>query len=162
MNRTKRTHGLHRALTLTAACAALAGCRDVPTAPELDLRPSYLLGDSPLSLADPRPSPWSDGKGLEIEVTVSGIGGDIERYSFRTSAQVTLGDGSVARVDAKVDRAAAAQWKGEEVTLVLPFGTELQGALGKEREAVRTEVAVELLEDGRTVDRVEATAYLKY
>jgi len=166
MDRTKRPRALHRAVTLTlaAACAALAGCRDVPTAPELDLRPSYLIGGSPLSLADPRPSPWSDGKGLEIEVTVSGIGGDIERYSFRTSARLTLGDGSVALINPKSDPAALVDPKDNpvRVTLVLPFGKELQAALGKEREAVRTEVAVELLEDGRTVDRVETTAYLKY
>lgn len=164
MNRTKRLHGLQSAFTLAAACAALAGCNDVPTGPELDLRPSYLIGSSPLALADPRPSPWGDGKGLEVVVNVPSetIGGDIERYAFRTSAQLTLGDGNVARVDAKVDRAATAQWKGDEVVLQLPFDDALQAALGKERGAVQTEVAVELLKDGRTISRVTATAYLKY
>ena len=48
------------------------------------------------------------------------------------------------------------------MTLHLPFGDALKAALGKERSAVRTEVAVELLKDGKSVGRVEATAYLKY
>ena len=161
MNRTKRPHGLPTALALAATCAALAGCNDMPTDPELDLRPSYLLGGSPVALADPRPSPW-DGKGLEIEINVSGIGGDIERYDFRTSAQLTLSDGSVADVQPRTDPAATAQWKGSAVTLLLPFGDALQAALAKESGTVWTEVAVELLKDGKSISRGEATAYLKY
>ncbi len=174
------THALLLATTLAAATA----CGDTIAGPELDggtgLRPAFLIGNSPLGLADPRPSPWGgeDGSGLTLDLDASKVifGEKIDRYAFRTMVTLTLGDGTAMVVDPKTDPAAAIDPKTDPaasidpkvdpvaITLVVTFPNSVSVAVSKEGDPVKTDVIVELLDTktGSVLDRVSALAAIKY
>ncbi len=172
-----------RTLMIATTCAALTGCGDQILSPEVadgpGLGPTFLIGSSPL-LADPRPSPWGgeNGCGLTVDLEASKaiFGEETDRYAFRTTVTLTLGDGSLMAVNPKVDPAAAVDPRDDPaaaidpkidpmaLSLVVPFSSSVSAALSKEKGAVRTDVTVELLdnETGSVLDRVQASAAIKY
>ncbi len=184
----KRQTNTIRALMLGTACATFLACGDGVAGPDLKdhggshgaPEPSFLLGGSPLSLADPRPSPWGgeDGSGLTLDLDVSkGIFAEgIDRYAFRTTVTLRLGDGTMMSVDPKVDPAALIDPKDDPVaivdpkndplavTLMVPYSSSISAALSKELDAVRTDIVVELIDTkaGLVLDRVQASATIKY
>ena len=155
--------------------SALVACGDLPTAPggaPNGLEPSLLIGQSPLFLADPRPSPGTpSGAGLEIEVDVSKVvfGEDVDRYAFRSIAVLRMSDGRALPVPEKFDPAPSVDASEDRngvvhVTIELPFPRSVSDALAKEGGKVPTEVTVELYDarTGEILDRVQASKSIAY
>jgi len=171
-----RIEHLKRSLSLLAVALAFAACDEGVTGPEgdtgLSVEPSFLIGGSAL-LADPRPSPWGDsgpaGLVIDLDVSKSVFGENVERFAFRTTAALTMSDGSQIHIGPKTEGAAGVEVRGSEAdhvsaSLRIRFPSSVSTTLAKEKGAVPTLVAIELLDvrTGAVLDRAEATKDIKY